>query len=309
MSRPLSEVSTKINKSSRNLPDFLGIGGARCGSTWLYTNLKAHPEIWLPPRKELHYFDRPLSYNSPSHLADNKLFDRLLSREQHNKKFRFKAVTALTKSVLRPEQFVWNVRFFFGTYNDDWYASLFEQGKDKVCGEITPAYSILNEKDVAHIRSIMPEAKIIFVIRNPIDRTWSGFCKSNLATESEEKLAYLLKHPNLRSDYIRTISIWRNAFPKEQFYIAFFDDILLNPESFLLKIFSFLGVSVDEAYLTAATRKRINVKEREEIPRRVKVMLARHFLADIAKLNDMMGGYTEKWLKEARLLLNEDSMF
>lgn len=39
------------------LPDFLGIGAQRAGTTWLYENLRCHPEVFLPEHKELHYFD------------------------------------------------------------------------------------------------------------------------------------------------------------------------------------------------------------------------------------------------------------
>lgn len=41
------------------LPDFLGIGVPRSGTTWLHKALSAHPDVWLPVRrKEVHYFDR-----------------------------------------------------------------------------------------------------------------------------------------------------------------------------------------------------------------------------------------------------------
>ncbi|OHB78456.1 MAG: hypothetical protein A2W31_00065 [Planctomycetes bacterium RBG_16_64_10] len=39
------------------LPDFLGIGVQKAGTTWLYRNLTQHPELFLPEPKELHYFD------------------------------------------------------------------------------------------------------------------------------------------------------------------------------------------------------------------------------------------------------------
>src|SRR6478735_11126174 len=39
-------------------PDFLCIGAPKTGTTWLYKHLSRHPEIWIPPVKELHYFDR-----------------------------------------------------------------------------------------------------------------------------------------------------------------------------------------------------------------------------------------------------------
>ncbi|TVQ38230.1 MAG: hypothetical protein EA384_09570 [Spirochaetaceae bacterium] len=44
---------------SGRFPDFLGIGTTRGGSSWLYRVLSRHPDVWMPPVKEVHYFDRP----------------------------------------------------------------------------------------------------------------------------------------------------------------------------------------------------------------------------------------------------------
>lgn len=40
------------------LPNFIGIGAPRTGSTWLARNIMLHPEIYVPWAKELHFFDR-----------------------------------------------------------------------------------------------------------------------------------------------------------------------------------------------------------------------------------------------------------
>ena len=39
------------------LPNFLIIGVPRGGTGWLYNNLRTHPEIFMPLRKEIHFFD------------------------------------------------------------------------------------------------------------------------------------------------------------------------------------------------------------------------------------------------------------
>lgn len=36
------------------------IGGQRCGTTWMYSCLSEHPEIFMPEPKEIHYFDNNL---------------------------------------------------------------------------------------------------------------------------------------------------------------------------------------------------------------------------------------------------------
>ena len=48
----------KSRKSTIGFPDFLGIGAQKAGTTWLYENLRKHPELFLPEKKELHFFDR-----------------------------------------------------------------------------------------------------------------------------------------------------------------------------------------------------------------------------------------------------------
>jgi len=35
------------------LPNFLGIGAQRAGTTWVYHCLREHPQIFLPDKKEI----------------------------------------------------------------------------------------------------------------------------------------------------------------------------------------------------------------------------------------------------------------
>ena len=39
------------------LPNFIGIGVQRAATTWLYNCLSEHPQVFMPPEKEIHYFD------------------------------------------------------------------------------------------------------------------------------------------------------------------------------------------------------------------------------------------------------------
>jgi hypothetical protein len=48
--------SGRISAQSLRLPDFLGIGAPKAGTTWLHHNLAAHPDLFLPEGKEMHYF-------------------------------------------------------------------------------------------------------------------------------------------------------------------------------------------------------------------------------------------------------------
>ena len=70
---PIRSVG-KIESHCRvNRPDFLYIGIARAGSTWLFEMLRQHPDVFIPPAKDLYFFDRYY----------NKGLDWYLSHFQH----------------------------------------------------------------------------------------------------------------------------------------------------------------------------------------------------------------------------------
>jgi len=43
------------------LPNYIIIGAARCGTTWIGKNLMLHPDIFMPTLKEIHFFDKNYS--------------------------------------------------------------------------------------------------------------------------------------------------------------------------------------------------------------------------------------------------------
>jgi len=69
------------------------------------------------------------------------------------------------------------------------YSSWFEEGADKMKGEITPAYSNLPKRRIVFIRKIMPNLKLILILRNPIDRAWSAARMGLIGTRRKKKLA------------------------------------------------------------------------------------------------------------------------
>ena len=83
--RPYTIFKERLNSGGQPdaslQPHFLGIGGHKCGSTWLYQNLKAHPEIFLPEIKELHYFDREFHRSFRFYLKNFKGGEQLLRGE------------------------------------------------------------------------------------------------------------------------------------------------------------------------------------------------------------------------------------
>src|SRR5258706_3186219 len=57
----------------------------------------------------------------------------------------------------------------------DWYRGLFGAAAPGVKnGEITPAYALLPVEAIREIREINPALRVIYTLRNPLERAWSA---------------------------------------------------------------------------------------------------------------------------------------
>ena len=198
------------------LPDFIGIGAQKAGTTWLHRNLQAHPQLYMP-RKEVHYFDRKIRDRTN---PVSRFFGKRDIDVQWRRQVRRTAMQLVRKPSLR--DLVWNFNYYMKPYNDSWYGSVFEPKDGRVAGEITPAYSALDRERVAHVHELVPDAKIIFMMRNPIERAWSQTVmsfdkveKGSFSSVSEEELFKRIGRNSTYklSNYLRTFETWGGVLP------------------------------------------------------------------------------------------------
>jgi hypothetical protein len=285
-------------------PDFIGIGAQKAGTTWLHRNLQAHPEIWMPQEKELHYFDE-------KNKQQGWVFSRLLGKRPADKRWR-RQLGSRFKRVSKERSrhnVAWDLRYFFGKPDDEWYASLFEQGR--VTGEATPDYAILDEDTIAHVHGLMPDARIIFMMRNPIERPWSAMdmrlrIRGQEVHEVKDRKFYRRfdnRGSRSRTDYLRTLENWGAFYPQEQIFVGFLEDVRFFPRELLRSVYSFLGV--DPAFEPPLTEKKIHSGSRDTIPTRFAVYLARAYHEELRALHERFGGYASFWLYCAERLIND----
>lgn len=289
-------------------PTFLCIGAARCGTSWLYENLARHPRVWMPPLKEIHYFDRSTRYESPSYLADDELAKRLFGGSAHNRDLRRRVLRALffCGGQLHLRKLAWHLRYLLRTPSDgDWYHSLFRGAGDRIAGDITPGYSLLDSDDVARVKALLPSAQVILILRNPIDRDWSSNHPIGALSEAEHLRRIEEPGNKRRGDYLAMLANWERHYPPKQILVAFFDDLAADPQGFLLQILAFLRVQTDPATLDAVCTAKINAtpKGRPDIPPAIRSHLARRHLPALRVLSDRFGGHTGNWLAEAETVL------
>ena len=200
----------------QRLPEFLGLGTQKGGTTTLQRLLEQHPQVYLPPRKELHYFS--LHYSE----------------------------------------------------GETWYRQQFaEAAPDQRCGEITPYY-LFHPQAPARIHALLPEAKLIVLLRDPVERALSQVFHSRrlglepfdlekaLAAEPERlKGAEELLSANggrhrshqehsyvARSRYELQLERWLMFFPREQLFLRRSEDLFEQPEQVWKELQDFLQLEV-----------------------------------------------------------------
>jgi len=297
----------KTKTTTNHLPSFLGIGAARAGTTWLSDKLMQHPEIWMPRRKELHYFTRSEKYFGPSHLDDADFQNRLVGHRLANRQYRKALLRAVGSNLAKPSptKLRWDLRYFLGSPSDHWYASLFAQGAGKVTGEITPRYSALDVDDIRALRTLIPDLKILFILREPVSRIWSLIKyhekrqQIRFTEKSTRELSARALHPavSAQSDYESILARWQSVFPKEKVLTVFYDDLCAQPNVLLHTVSQFLEVdgrrfSFDKDRIS----DRINPSFDKEIPSNLQQVLTTFYRPMVRRLSDTYGGHFTSWL-------------
>ncbi len=235
-------------------PDFLIIGAQKAGTSWLAANLSRHPDVWTPPLKEIHYFDERIK-ESPFGASLVRLCSRGYTDEEwYPWYWRNQSRRLLRRSGKKPDPGTlwWALKFLVRPPSDAWYASLFEEGRGRKSGEATPEYAILEEGTVARVRELMPDARIVFFMRNPIERLYSSALMRlrhlrEMGRKTEADQAFFerfLREPEVVAEtkYLRSLERWQRFYPDEQIFVGFLEDVHLHPDRLLQHLHAFLGV-------------------------------------------------------------------
>lgn len=133
----------------------------------------------------------------------------------------------------------------------EWYASLFNDAKpDQICGEASTDYTKFPQypETAARIAQTLPEVKMIYIMRNPVDRAYAYYMHWGRQLGYKETFEERMKQTNIYLDasyYIMQIEQYLQFFPKESFRFLLMDDLIQQPAKSLQEICQFIGVSHD----------------------------------------------------------------
>ena len=132
----------------------------------------------------------------------------------------------------------------------DWYASLWENAKcGDLCGESSTHYTKLPTypETVFRMHDACPNAKLLYVMRHPIDRLISQYVHEWTMGKISESIDEAIDlHPMLvdYSRYAYQIRPYLDAFGNEQILPIFCDRLRVSPQKELERICRFLGVEM-----------------------------------------------------------------
>jgi hypothetical protein len=138
----------------------------------------------------------------------------------------------------------------------DWYQEQFLNRENTLCLDASTSYSFAplssNNSYMAkkcfhnipqRIYSINSNAKFIYLLRDPVERTYSSYWHSfNTGRESRSFREAIRKDYFYLdvSNYYGQISLWLESFPLDSFLFLLFEDMKNNPQQVVEKCFKFL---------------------------------------------------------------------
>ena len=277
---------------------FVCIGAQKSGTTWLARILSSHPELFMSPVKELHYFDHVGGITR--HLSERKLRSR-------NRKFLQRLLTQWSQFHELKRQRSWYRTYLRGPIDDAWYASLFtaRDGK-RFAGEATPEYAIIGEEGYRHLARLAPEARLLFIMRNPVTRAWSQalhHCRTlgrDAMRLSTAELIEVMEHaPNFEAlcDYGATLETVGRTFPAEQLMTLFYEDMHKDREAALRTVCGFIGIGFEPQSMPELA-KRFNRSQDVALPAGMRAHLRERLAPQARQVEALVGRIPAAWTQE-----------
>lgn len=140
----------------------------------------------------------------------------------------------------------------------DWYRKQFPDSSNTICMDASTSYSMapltegwkhrdprIYEDIPARVHSVSPEAKFIYLLRDPVERTYSGYWHDvRMGVRNGEFRTVVQSDPFYLdvSDYHGQLLRWLEYFPLSSFHFVVFEEMRKSPDQIVNECFTFLGL-------------------------------------------------------------------
>ncbi|MFN3260597.1 MAG: sulfotransferase [Pikeienuella sp.] len=226
----------------------IGVGAQKAGTSWLFRHLAGDPDVYASPIKELHFFD---AWLGPRRLA---VFDRRYREKaaQMRRPLPRLAAPRMSRAVIERAEMSEDRAAYLS-----YFASRVH--RERFLLEVTPGYSLLNERGWSQARRFLEEAGLavrpVFLMRDPVDRHFSALRmeqrKGRIADAGaafRSSLGWRAHRAHGRYDRALT-ELW-SAFGKDHVAVGFYEHIFATPERHLRALTDSLGLPWREPDMT-----------------------------------------------------------
>ncbi|MEQ9258616.1 MAG: sulfotransferase [Roseovarius sp.] len=226
------------------IPDLLlCVGAQKSGTTWLYNRMAEHEDTRTSLFKEMHYFTTVHNRNLQGPALKAEAMRQMIEKEPRRVAEYFRALA----TGETPEN---DEHRLFRPMNDEWYVGMF-RGNGRYTLDFTPAYAKLGDEAHAHIQRISERQKVIFVMREPLDRALSAVRYlfkgrgQNIATATEAEIMDVARNPQIvkLSNYKKTIDTLERNYAAENLRFLFYETMMNEKARTLDAICDWLEIS------------------------------------------------------------------
>jgi hypothetical protein len=156
------------------------------------------------------------------------------------------------------------------------YAEFFPRPPGAVAGEWTPEY--LHRRHVpGQLRAVVPDARLLVLLRDPIERYRSGAIRRPLKTEDAL----------LRGLYTTQLKRYLDHFPREQILVLQYERCLAEPQAELAKTLGFIGADPDFVPKTFDTGGARSFTAAKGVEGKLLRRLMRKYEPEVAELSEL----------------------
>lgn len=188
-----------------------------------------------------------------------------------------------------------------------------EHANEKRIGEISTSY-LFNANAAKRIFDFNPEIKLVAMLRNPVDRTYSNYWHSVKNGIENESFDFAIQNESVRNEglsetwkeiapyaylgrskYDQQVTEYLRLFDRDQMHFILFDDFIENTQAELKTLFNFLDVELDVEISIPEIVNNTSTPKNNDMDIDTRSFLSNYFNSSINALEHLIDRDLSKW--------------
>lgn len=286
---------------------FLSVGAIKAGTTFLYLVFRQHPEIYFTPEKEVHFFAHTNGFDRRLHrpiipsrrdlvrraaIRRGTILSNDFRRHRLSQVLRYRYERVMDAAALRRNLQWYADRYLVNPVDDAWFERIYEDASDRYAADFSNYHALLPTAGWNHVKRMTRDLRVLYVLRDPIERLWSHIKFELIQSGRRERLDSLgvedlnsilrASHVSAHARFGDVVEHLRRNLDERQLLIVTLEDFVGDFPRSAKEIERFLGVE-EHRYQIDPSRKR-NPTEPIPIPPNVHARLREVTHPQIEKL-------------------------